>query len=66
MPITYLVGQTSDNGISTLHLDAQQKEILDLLMDEFTTPTGSGEELSPQQVKIIQKVVVLFSQKKLQ
>lgn len=66
MPITYLVGQTSDNGISALHLDAQQKEILVLLMDEFTTPTGSGVELSPQQVKIIQKVVVFFSQKKLQ
>ena len=66
VPITYLAGQTSDNGISTLHLDTQQKEILDLLMDEFTTPSGSGEELSPQQVKIIQKIVILFNQKKLQ
>lgn len=66
VPITYLAGQTSDNGISTFHLDAQQKEILDLLMDEFTTPTGSGEDLSPQQVKIIQKIVILFNQKKLQ
>lgn len=66
VPITYLAGQTSDNGISTLHLDAQQKEVLNLLMGEFTTPTGNGEELSPQQVKIIQKIAVLFSQKKLQ
>lgn len=64
VPITYLTGQTSDNGISTLHLDAQQKEILDLLMGEFTSPTGNGEELSDQQVKIIQKLAVLFSQKK--
>lgn len=64
VPITYLAGQISDNGISTIHLDAQQKEILDLLMGEFTTPTGNGEELSPQQVRIIQKIVVLFSRKK--
>lgn len=65
VPITYLAGQTSDNGISTIHLDAQQKEILDLLMSEFTTPTGNGDSLSLQQVNIIQKIVVSFCQKKL-
>ena len=56
VPITYLAGQTSDNGISALHLNAQQKEVLDLLMGEFTTPTGNGEDLSPQQVKIIRRL----------
>lgn len=56
VPITYLAGQTSDNGISALHLNAQQKEVLDLLMGEFTTPTGNGEDLFPQQVKIIRRI----------
>ncbi|MBR7122994.1 MAG: helix-turn-helix transcriptional regulator [Oscillospiraceae bacterium] len=45
-------------------LRPKQKEIVDLLFTEFSDPTNTSGLLSPQQIEIIQKLVLLFSQKK--
>ena len=45
-------------------LQPHQKEIVDLLFAEFSVPTNTNGILSPQQVEIVQKLVLVFSQKK--
>lgn len=46
-------------------LQPKQKEIIDLLFTEFSDPTSTSGSLSPQQIEILQKLMLLFSQKKL-
>ena len=59
--LDYLVGR-SDNGVISLKgITRQQQEILEYILKEFSNPTTNGNELSPEQIKIIQKLVIYFT-----
>lgn len=60
--IDYLVGFEKDEIISLKFLSDPQKDIINLLFYEFTNPTNSSSILSPQQIQIIQKIVLQFHQ----
>lgn len=59
--LDYLVGNTDDNTYSLAGITKQQYEILECLLCEFSHPTTNGTELSTEQVHIIQKLVLYFS-----
>ena len=61
VPITYFVDTKCEYGYYASELSAEQIEFLDLLFKEFCNPTGTGAELSPNQVEIIRKLFALFS-----
>lgn len=61
VPITYFVDLSSEDSYSAKGLSDEQKELLDLLFEELTTPTGKNNELSQQQIEIIRKLLLLFS-----
>lgn len=63
VPLTYFVDISSEDSYSTNGLSPEQKEIMDMLYCEFTTPSNVAEELSPQRIEIIRKLLVLFSRK---
>lgn len=58
--IAYLAGLDSDESVSTANLTEPQKELVNLLFQEFTVPTGNSKELSSQQVEIIRKMINIF------
>lgn len=61
VPIAYLVGQVNENSILVESLTEPQKDFLNLLFLEFTSPTGDGNELSAQQVEIVRRLLLIFS-----
>lgn len=61
VPITYFVDLSCDDSYSTQGLSDEQRELLDLIFAEMTNPSGTSKELSPNQIKIIQKMLLLFS-----
>ena len=62
--LDYLVGFEKSDIYSTCNLSPQQKEILQLLYQEFTVPAKSdNSNISPQQIEIIQKLLLLFCHK---
>lgn len=61
VPITYFADLNCEEIYSTNGLSVEQKELLDLLFEEMTTPTGIGGELSPRQIEITRKLMALFS-----
>lgn len=61
--ITYLVDWESEEYFSTANLDDAQKEFLELLFKEFTVPTGTLYELSSQQIELVRKLLLIFSEK---
>lgn len=63
VPITYFVDFSSKDCYSSEGLSLEQKEFLDLLFLEFTTPTKRDNELSSQQIEIIRKLFLVFSKK---
>ena len=62
-PIDYFFGVGSEAVYSSANLSPPQKEVLDLLFQEFTEPSNDGEELSPRQVEIIKRMVLIFTGK---
>ena len=56
-----LVDSGREPCYSTQGLSDKQKAIVELLFAEFTTPSSQGDTLSPQQVKILQELIRLFS-----
>ena len=56
-----LVGLDGGEIYTAKNLTAGQKEILDLLFSEFTSPSSANGELSPQQIRILQKIIRIFS-----
>ena len=64
VPITYFIDWDCKDHYSAKGLSQEQKELLDLLFEEFTTPSSIGNELSTRQIAIIQKVFLLFSNDK--
>lgn len=63
VPITYFVDLNSEDCYSSKGLSDEQKEILDLLFAELTTPSDTNEDLSPRQIEIIRKLLLVFSNK---
>lgn len=61
VPIAYLAGQVNESSILLESLSEQQKDFLDLLFLEFTSPTGEGNALSTQQVEIVRRLLLIFS-----
>lgn len=59
--LDYLVGFEKNKVYSTNGLNAEQEEIVELIFKEFANSSGSGIELSSQQIEIIQKLLLLFS-----
>lgn len=58
-----LVGYDQDEGYPAQWLTPAQRELIDALFAEFTTPSGSGKELSDRQMEILRKLMLLFSAK---
>ena len=61
VPITYLIDLNSEDAYSAKGLSDKQKELLDLLFEEFTAPSESNDELSPRQIEVIRRILKLFS-----
>lgn len=59
--LDYLAGFEDNDSISLRNLTSQQKDVISLLLDEFTHPTNTSPRLSEQQVTIIQEIICLFS-----
>ncbi len=59
--LDYLVGFEREKSISLAGLSTQQKEVIDLLLIEFSKPTNLSHKLSPEQITIIQDLICLFS-----
>lgn len=62
--LDYLAGNTDDEVIACKSLTPEQKEVLDLLMVEFTTPSNANVGFSPEQMNIIMKLGHIFSSEK--
>ena len=63
VPITYFVDSGCEDSYSARGLSNEQIELLDLLFEELTNPSESGNELSPRQIEIVRKLLLLFSNK---
>ena len=59
--LDYLVGFEVEEPVSLKNFSSQQKKAIGLLLEEFSKPTNSSPKLSPQQIAIIQELILLFS-----
>lgn len=59
--LDHLVGNADTCAYSFTSITKQQEEIIECLLREFSNPTASGKELSSEQVKIVQKIIMYFS-----
>lgn len=59
--LDYLVGFDNTPTYSAKDLRPEQKEIIELLFAEFSETSSYNSELSPSQIKIIQKLFLIFS-----
>lgn len=59
--LDYLVGFDSDLVYSVKHLSNNQREILEDLYREFSMPSSCDGMLSPSQISLLQKIIMLFS-----
>lgn len=55
-----LAGRNNEKKITLAGLSAPQKDIIELLLSEFVSPTSDGPSLSPQQIQILQALILLF------
>lgn len=58
--LDYLVGLDPEEGLSTKGLSQDQKEIIELICSDFLKAANDSNELTADQVRIIQKLIVLF------
>lgn len=63
VPITYFVDINCKDCYSSAGLSIEQKEFLDLVFTEFTNPSAVSSELSPRQIEIVRKLLILFTNK---
>ena len=61
--LDYLAGFSKDCIYITNGLSPNQKEFIDTLFTELTNPSSNGNELSDNQIRIIQKLISLFLEK---
>ena len=58
----YLVGMDNGPTYTTKGFSDSQKEIIDLLINEFTLPSSHGKKLSASQLQILQNLILLFAE----
>lgn len=63
IPITYFVDLSCEETYSTNGLSIAQKELLDLLFEEFSTPSENNGALSPRQIEVVRRMMLIFSEK---
>lgn len=61
VPITYFVDLPCEDSYSAQGLSDQQRELLDMIFLELTCPSGTSKDLSPNQIEIIRKMILLFT-----
>lgn len=61
--LDYLVGLDPEEGLSTKGLSHDQKEIIELICSDFLKAANDSNELTADQVRIIQKLIVLFQKR---
>lgn len=61
--LDYLVGLSLDGELSVKGLSQEQKEIIELICDDFLKPANDSNELTAEQIKILQKLIILFQKK---
>lgn len=61
VPLNYFVDLACEDSYSSIGLDDDQKELLDLLFTEFSNPSSSKNGLSCRQIEIVRRLVVIFS-----
>lgn len=59
----YLVGLDDKYSFFGKSISTDQMHIIDLLLSEFSMPSNVGDSLSPRQLEILQKLILLFSNK---
>ncbi len=62
-PISYFVTYNCEDTYSAAGLSSQQKELMDLLYEEFVNSEVSANELSNRQIEIIKKLILIFTKK---
>lgn len=60
--LDYLVGMDNGPTYTTKGFSDLQKEIVDLLINEFTFPSSHGKQLSETQLQILQDLILVFSE----
>lgn len=58
--LDYLVGLVHDDEISTKGLSQEQREIVDLICADFLKVANDSDELTADQIRILQKLILLF------
>lgn len=61
--LDFLVGLEQEEHLSLKGLAQEQKEIIELICNEFAKATNSTTELSTDQVRILQKLISAFQQR---
>lgn len=61
VPFTYFVDLSCKDIYSAEGMSNDQREFLDLLFEEFTTPAEIGKELTTRQIEIVRRLLALFS-----
>lgn len=59
--LNYLAGFDDSVTFSTAGLTEQQNDILSSLINEFKSPKHGCGPLSPEQIRILQQIILLFS-----
>lgn len=59
--IDYLVGNEEIPAYSTEGFTKDQTELMDALISEFRYPTNRSSQLSEQQLRIMQKLIAVFT-----
>lgn len=60
--LDYLVGMDNGPTYTIKGFSDSQKELVDLLINEFTLPSSHGRQLSANQLQILQKLILAFSE----
>jgi len=61
VPLDYFLDVNCKTAYSDSALTPNQQEIIELLFREFIFPTNEGRKLSDQQLEILRKLVLLFT-----
>jgi len=61
--LDYLVGFSFEGELSVKGLSQEQKEIIELICDDFLKAANDSNELTVDQIRILQKLIVLFQKK---
>lgn len=59
--IDYLAGLDDKLTVFSESMTVEQRQVIELLLAEFASPTNSSGDLSVQQMTILQKLILLFS-----